>query len=185
LQSIYTHVVDMAVGCLMSAPVPNLMGDLEGSPYWEELDFWAKIQSASGPPDSGTAHAIAEIAAFVREHAEEFDDLRQRLEEAGFDPQFFRWAPSDLTSRGLYDEVRDNLVMIRDVLTPRVLDLADDPALANLLLELEAAERQWRHMLWVIEHDWESRSQYAWRAVADVYRAAAEVTAHLARTSAG
>src|SRR2546429_496236 len=91
------------------------------------------------------AIAIAAVAAgFTLDHDEEFQDLeerRGRFSDRPDDVLLARWNRADLTSRALYDEVRHEITVLRDVLTPRVLELAEDPALTELLFDIERAER--------------------------------------------
>jgi hypothetical protein len=179
-QSIHTHIVDVAVDCLMSSPVPTLMADDEEGEYWNAMG------SAIDPPTVEAAELVRKLAKFIREHEEEFQDVQDRRGRFSDFPEerLASLKRQDLTSRAFYDEARDEITLLRDVLTPRVLELADDPTLASLLFEIERAERFWRHSLWIIEHEWEYRSMYAWRAAAAVLEAGADVTAHLAQASA-
>ena len=146
----------------------------------------------------------AEIAAEIRDLAEQ---LRERAEELGKTPdadtiviaehgkpqrQGRITVDSEATkarlyadfldtssTRDLYDDVSPVLRQLRDVLTPRVIDLADDPRLVELLGDIEAAERQWLSNLEVIEH-WGAPDHFGWEAAAEFLGSLAGVIEYLA-----
>lgn len=77
----------------------------------------------------------------------------------------------------MYGEVAREYVYIRDVLTPRVFDLADDVDLTGLLFALDDMERQWSSVVFTAgpgetENAWQEFPVTAWNAVCDFYRAA-------------
>jgi hypothetical protein len=85
----------------------------------------------------------------------------------------------------LYEDVAREYVYIRDVLTPRVLDLADDVELTRLLFDLDDAERQWSAIVFTAgkgetQGSWATFPVDTWKAVADFHQAAVEVARHVA-----
>jgi hypothetical protein len=78
------------------------------------------------------------------------------------------------TTRLLHTAIHDDVAHIRDVLVPRFLALADDPALLELLLDLDEAEREWSRGVIAIYDDWGFPNELAWeRAAAAIASAAA------------
>jgi hypothetical protein len=55
------------------------------------------------------------------------------------------------SSKTLFAEVKDDIAPIRDVLTPRIMSLDEDPHLSLLLVELEEVTRRWNLVLSAIE----------------------------------
>lgn len=86
-----------------------------------------------------------------------------------------------VSTRSIRRMVEPELIQIRNVLTPRVLQLADDPALAGILMDLEEREREWVENLKRVE-GWGADEHPAWEALASVVDAAAAVVNHLADT---
>jgi hypothetical protein len=166
LDSISMHIADMAIDVLMASPVPRLM------PNGDEGKFYEDIETRNARSVS-TVEGLTRLASFVHEHANEIGDVED---------EFGTTTDADRRTRSLYNEITTELATLRDVLTPRVLDLADDPRLTELLFEVERSERHWRHMLWVIENDWEDRPKFAWDAVAGVFDAASAVARHIFET---
>ncbi|HEX3783223.1 MAG TPA: hypothetical protein VHX38_26445 [Pseudonocardiaceae bacterium] len=80
----------------------------------------------------------------------------------------------------LYRDVARECVYLRDVLTPRVLDLADDVDAVEPLYTLDDMERQWSSVVFSagpgeIENAWQAFPEAAWTAVSDFYGAAIDV----------
>jgi hypothetical protein len=85
----------------------------------------------------------------------------------------------DAASRSLYRDVRDYLHELRDVLTPRVLQMSDDAQLVSALTKVEAREREWRQSIELIE-EWGAPEDQGWEAAASLLDALARVESHLA-----
>jgi hypothetical protein len=86
----------------------------------------------------------------------------------------------------LHSSVFEHYVYIREVLMPRVLELADDAHLTELLIALDAAERQWSGCVFIAgpgetAGDWHRFPETTWNAVADFYRAATEVVRQISK----
>jgi hypothetical protein len=156
LRSIFIQVTDMAVDLLMVSHVTHLMKDDSAIGYYDTID-------GDDPRSKATVEALHELAEFVREHAEALAEAPSEFGEI------------DATSRELYREVRQELSTLRDVLTPRVLELGGDPKLAELLFEVERSDRYWRHAVWLIDNDWGMPDKFAWNSVATVYKAVANL----------
>lgn len=88
------------------------------------------------------------------------------------------------SSRSLYNDVSSHLNQIRDVLTPRVMSLANEPELVELLLEIEARADQWRSNLQLVEDDWGMPEDYGWEAAIQTLLALADTHAYLAASGA-
>lgn len=85
----------------------------------------------------------------------------------------------------LHKDVFREYAYVRDVLTPRVLELANDTRLTELLFNLDAAERQWSDCVYLAgpgqtQGTWQSFPVDAWEVVGDFHEAATTVAAHLA-----
>jgi hypothetical protein len=180
LNSIHTHIIDIVADCLMSSPIVVLMS------WQEEGTYWDRIGPASGPPTTETAEAIAHLSTFIRSNEAVFQEIEEkRGRYADLDQErreaADRWKARDWMSRVLYDDVREEVYTLRDVLAPRVLDLSNDPHLTELMLDVEVADRYWRHAIWALENGWDYRSFHAWRAVAALLKACSSVVSHLSK----
>jgi hypothetical protein len=172
LRAIYVRVGDLMVDAMLDGPVESLMrsqdplnlhpGEARDERFWDAV-------VPEDPASPGAVEAMEDLAAFLRENSEQL---------AHHDDDDAGWA----SSRLLYDEVHEEISQLRDVLTPRVLELADDPELVSRLLALEKADRSWRSSLWLIEKGWGMPDRYGWQSAASVYDAAAAVARHLSET---
>jgi hypothetical protein len=80
----------------------------------------------------------------------------------------------------LHNDVGPAIRHMRDAVTPRVIEVAEDPTLVEKLVELEDAERRWAISLGVID-DWGAPETFGWEDSAGVLDAAAEICRYLAR----
>jgi hypothetical protein len=85
----------------------------------------------------------------------------------------------DASTRNLYHDARTGLHELRDVLTPRVLQMSDDVKLVTALSRVEAREREWRQSIELIE-EWGAPAGKGWEAAARVLDALTQVETHLA-----
>lgn len=84
----------------------------------------------------------------------------------------------------LHDSVFKEFVYVRDVLMARVLELANDPGLTELLIALDATERQWSGCVSIAgpgetELSWANFPITVWNAVAAFYLAAINVVKYI------
>jgi hypothetical protein len=84
------------------------------------------------------------------------------------------------SSRLLFEEVKQDLFAIRDVLAPRVMSLDEDPQLSQLLGDLEEATRRWSLVLPAID-EWGVRDEDGWKEAISVFRCARAVYEMAAR----
>lgn len=85
----------------------------------------------------------------------------------------------------LHGDVFREYVYLREVLTPRVLELADDARLTELLIDLDAMERHWSGCALLAgpgetQSGWEDFPVNVWTAIGDFYAAAVEVLRYVA-----
>lgn len=163
LRSIFIQVTDMAVDLLMVSHVTDLMDGEDAMRYYDTIN-------GDDPRSERSVEALHELADFVRKHAEDLADATSEFGQI------------DTTSRSLYREIQQELATLRDVLTPRVLELGGDPKLAELLFEVERSERYWRHAVWLIENDWGMPDKFAWNSAATVYKAVANLAGRVTST---
>jgi hypothetical protein len=86
--------------------------------------------------------------------------------------------------RALHGDVFKEYCYLRDLLIPRVLEFAADSELLELLLSLEAAERQWSGCVYIAgpgetETSWASFPESAWEATAAFYKGAIDVVRYI------
>jgi hypothetical protein len=84
-----------------------------------------------------------------------------------------------LSSRDFYEHIAPHIHQLRDVLTPRVLELNDDPSLVEALMEVETAERTWMYNLGL--EDRFGGPEDGWASSAGFLDSCGKVVGHLAR----
>jgi hypothetical protein len=85
-----------------------------------------------------------------------------------------------LSSRDFREHIAPHICQLRDVLTPRVLELNDDPSLVEVLMEVETAERSWMYHLG-LEDCFGAPKEFGWESSAGFLDACGKVVGHLAR----
>jgi hypothetical protein len=84
-----------------------------------------------------------------------------------------------LSSRGLHEQIALHIYQLRDVLTPRVLELNDDPSLVEALMEVETTERNWLYNLG-LEDRFGAPQEFGWEYSADFLDSCSKVVSNLA-----
>ncbi len=82
--------------------------------------------------------------------------------------------PYTESPHALHEAVADDFAYIKTVLTPRVVTLASNPTLVELLLRLEDHEEDWRSWT-TLADEWGAPDLYAWRQATAALEVAAEI----------
>src|SRR5690606_26776747 len=77
------------------------------------------------------------------------------------------------SSERIHNALRPHLQILRDVLTPRVLEFGYEPELVEALVALEEAEVHWASTLQLIRDDWGLGDEVGWLSAAELLRACA------------
>lgn len=85
-----------------------------------------------------------------------------------------------LSSRDFHEHIAPHIYQLRDVLTPRVLELNDDPSLVEALMEVETAERTWMYNLG-LENRFGGPEEFGWESSAGFLDSCGKVVGHLTR----
>lgn len=85
------------------------------------------------------------------------------------------------SSQPVLSEVQPETRYIRESLTPRILMLAADSRLVELLVDLETRERVWTEGVRLVVDDWQYPEEYAWEHAADFYDSASRLAGHIER----
>jgi hypothetical protein len=83
-----------------------------------------------------------------------------------------------LSSRDFHEHISPHIHQLRDVLTPRVLELNDDPNLVEVLMDVETAERSWIYHLG-LENRFGAPEEFGWESSAGFLEACSKVVAQL------
>jgi hypothetical protein len=83
-----------------------------------------------------------------------------------------------LSSGGFHEHITPHIYQLRDVLTPRVLELNDDPNLVEALMEIETAERTWMYHLG-LENRFGASEEFGWESSAGFLDSCSKVVGHL------
>lgn len=162
LRAIHMHLVDLATRLLML----RLVGDFaRHRGEWEKL--WRALDRTDAS-DPDVSQAIQRVADLARER------FRARtLELDG------KVEPDATPFLELVKGVNEELIRLRDVLTPIVLEVADEPALAERLLQLQEEGKSLRTYLSVGEDPFKLLLQSACEDVCDVCAVAADLDAYI------
>jgi hypothetical protein len=171
LRSIFVHIRDIAHALVGLVLAPLVEFD-------ERMSLYAGL--AIDTPSTGAANTIHRIAEFFTEHEPAL--VMIDLEE-GERPRF----PSLLSD--LHKRIRDDLRSLREILAPRVLELGDDPELAESLFDIELADRRWRAAAGGMEANAGSSDEFilaavAWGEVTALARALDVAVAHVVAIAA-
>ena len=112
----------------------------------DEMDEEFMYRTSLDQPETTTAKAITDLSVANRKL------LRPRATATD----------STESPEALHRDVAQDLAHITGVLTPRVIDLASDPELAELLLRLEGHHDEWRGWM-VTAEGWGAPDKFAWR----------------------
>lgn len=114
------------------------------------------------------------LADTAQEHAAVMEATAARLTTAR--ERLAKHTVDDIaTTRQLHRATRADLGFVRDVLTPRVVQLGDDAELVEALVALEEAERLWNQAIQLIYDNWGFPAELAWERAAGTLSAAARL----------
>jgi hypothetical protein len=155
LRSLCGYIEDIAFRYAMALPDSPL--DIRTNAHWASF------------PDSDAVEAACQG----------FLELEQQMKTNA--PRLASQPDLDASSsKNLFAEFKDDFAPIRDVLTPRIMSLDDDPELSLLLMELEEASRRWNLVLPAIE-EWGVRDEEGWQEAIKVLSCARAVYESAAR----
>jgi hypothetical protein len=141
-------------------------------------DFTTSLHTRLPTPES--TRCMREIADYARAHAPALAKPRLAIGwpfEPGGRLGLGRSFDSS-TSRELWGAVAPHIQHLQDVLTPRVIELADDPELAEHLASIESDAQHW--LGWIEAYErWGKAGEEAWRFAADLLDAAAAAVERL------
>lgn len=122
-------------------------------------------------------------ASTPEQHAAALDLMAGRLTASS--ERLGRLDPDEFaTTQELHDRVSEDLLFLREVLAPRVMQIGQEPELVGLLLAVEVAEREWHEAIRLIRDDWGLPNTVAWERAAATLEAVARLYRHVAIPSA-
>jgi len=155
LRSLCGYIEDLSFDFWMSLPDEPI--DIRTNAHWVDYPSSEEVDKACAGLRDLEERVVAEIPVLAAQ-----PDLRAS------------------SSRLLFEEVKQDLFAIRDVLAPRVMSLDEDPQLSQLLGDLEEATRRWSLVLPAIE-EWGVRDEDGWKEAISVFRCARAVYEKAAR----
>jgi hypothetical protein len=154
------------------------------SAIWEQLQRMTAPIAARAPENK---YAVAyEASIKLMDEVSEWIQT-QVLPAATDDGDLGEYEEQKADMSALHRDVARDYVYVRDVLTPRVLELANDARLTELLFALDAAERRWSDFVALAgpgetQSGWPRFALDAWTAVGDFYSSATRVARYVAAT---